>query len=105
MDFRIVGYGLWAVGSMVVWGLVLKDDIRQYRWLVKHRMVDRRRVSTAGGLWSDFALLLVAFSTGISIIALLVASEHPEIRGFSIAIALGAFLGAGIVKYTFRRRR
>ena len=105
MDYRVVMYGLWAVGSMIVWGLVLRDDVRQYRYLSRRRMVERRHISIAGALWSDFALVLVAIAAGISIIAVAISQEFPFIRGFTIAIALGAFLGAGIVKYSFRRRR
>lgn len=105
MDLRLVVYGVWAAGSMLVWGLVLRDDIRQYRWLVKHQMVERRRISTAGSLWSDFALLLVAIASALSIASLAFFADVPGVRGFALAGALGSFLGAGIVKYSFRRRR
>lgn len=105
MDLRLIMYGVWAVGSMFVWGLVLRDDIRQYRFMRRRGGQERRHISIAGALWSDFALVMVAVASGISILSLVVAQEYPAVRGFTIALALGGFLGAGLVKYTFRRRR
>ena len=105
MDIGIIVYLLWAVGSMFVWGLVLVDDLRQFRFLQRNHLRERRHLSVVGTMWSDFALVLVAIASGASIIALAVAKDIPGVRGLALAIALGAFLGAGLVKYSFRRRR
>lgn len=102
MDFRLIGYGAWALGSLLAWGAVLHEDIREYRMV---RRKDRRSQSAAKEVVSDFALLLVAITSAASIAALLVGQDIPGFRGFMLATALGAFLGAGIVKATFQRRR
>lgn len=107
MDFdgRLIIYAPWALGSVFFWGLVFRDDLREFRVVRKRFNRDRRSQTAAKELASDFALLLVAIASAVSLVNLVAGSDVPGLRGFSIAVALGGFLGAGIVKATFGRKR
>lgn len=99
---RLVIYGAWAFGSLAIWGRVLGLGLRSYRtW---------RDLRARRELLADFALFLVALSSCLSIVLLVIGQQGTGIRGFMLALALGGFTGAGIVLATFtghgkKRRR
>lgn len=106
LDGRLIVYALWAAASVAVWGRVFINEWRTYRTLPAD---ERRRPSFDNRLSrvkdeafreliSDFALLLVAVACSVSLIVLILGQDVPGLRGFAIAVALGAFLGAGLVR-------
>lgn len=97
IDLRLVVYALWAAGSVTVWGVVFCDDLRAYRSFPRNSRARRELVA-------DFGLLLTSVACAVSIAVLLLGQDVPGLRGFTLAVALGAFLGAGIVKVTLARR-
>jgi len=83
----------WAIAVTAVWGSILSDSVglmRQYH--------DRRAKREV--VWA-FALFLVALASMVSILFFVFVREVPGLRSFAAAIALGSFLGAGIVVKTF----
>lgn len=88
-------YGLWAVAMLFVWGGVVRDDWRAYKG-------DRRNV--LADLISDIALFICAVAAAVSLLVLIAGQDIPGLRGFALAVFLGGFLGAGIVKRTLRKR-
>jgi len=105
VDVRLVVYGVWALGSVIVWGRVFTDDLGDYRASRRMTRRERRARSAVQVLLSDFALFLVAIASALSILTLVIGQEVPGLRGFALALSLGAFFGAGLVKATFRGRR
>lgn len=105
MDLRLVVYGIWAAGCLVVWGRVFAEDWGDYMEARRAVRSDRRARSAGQTLLSDFALLLVAIASAISIVTLVVGQDVPGLRGFALALALGGFFGAGLVKASFRGRK
>lgn len=96
MEARYVMYALWAGAMLLVWGGVVRSDWRAYK---------RDRRDNLAELVSDIALLACAVAAAVSLIVLIAGQDIPGLRGFSLAIFLGAFLAAGIFKLTLRRRR
>lgn len=112
-ESRVIVYAVWAVACVLVWGRVFMHEVREYRALPH---VDRRQASTESrrvslrasarrGLIADFALFLVALACFLAIVSLIIADEIPGARGFFLALALGAFLGAGIFRLPPRAAR
>lgn len=95
MDTRLIVYAVWAAAMLVVWGLVVVRDYRAYR-------TDRRNV--LADLLSDIASFVSAVAAAISLVVLIIGQDVPGLRGFALALFLGGFLGAGIVKLTLGRR-
>ena len=104
-DSRLIIYAVWATGSVLVWGRVFSDDVGDYIEARRVTVRDRRAHSAIQILLADFALLLVAIASAISILTLVIGQDMPGLRGFALALALGAFFGAGLVKATFRSRK
>jgi hypothetical protein len=92
MDLRLAVMLLWALGSVTVWGLVVRDSLRSL-----HRYRDRR--ARRETIWA-FALFLVGLASCVSILSFSWGADVPGLRGLVAAIALGSFLGAGIVVKT-----
>lgn len=101
----VIVYGAWALASVGFWGFVWRDDLREYRFVRRVLKRDRRQQTAARELASDFALLLCAVAAAASLVFLVIGRDVPGLRGFVIAIELGGFLGAGIVKATYSRKR
>lgn len=83
---------LWALGAVGIWGSVFRDSLGA--WHTYHDRRSKREV-----IWA-FALFLVGLCSCIAIMALVLAPEGRGIRALLSALALGAFLGAGIVVKT-----
>lgn len=104
---RLIVYALWAVGCVVVWGRVfakalleyinLPDRERRNRTLPETRL-DAVRARAFREVVSDGALALVGVFAAMSLLTLIVGQEIPGLRGFALALALGAFFGAGLVR-------
>jgi len=105
LDWRVIGYGAWAVGSVIVWGKVFTDDFGDFRESRKLTRRERRARSATQILLSDFALLLVALSSALSILVFVTGQKVPGLQGFAVAVSLGMFFGAGLVKASFRGRK
>ena len=98
MSTGTVFYAVWAVLSVVVYGVVLVLSMRQL-----HRHHDRR---SRRELYVAVALFITAIASLGGITLALMDSERI-LRLGTTALALGAYLGAGIVialEY-FRRER
>lgn len=104
---RMIVYLLWAMGSVFVWGRVLWLEWEAYRALPtteRRRAPEERerlpavRAAARRELLSDASLFLVGVFAALSLVVLLVSPDVPGIRGFALALALGAFLGAGIFR-------
>jgi hypothetical protein len=96
MDSRLIVYAIWAGAMVVVWGGVVRYDWRAFK---------RDRRDNLPELVSDIALLASAIAAAAALIALILGQDVPGLRGFTLAVFLGAFLAAGIFKLTLRRRR
>lgn len=106
-DWRLVVYAVWAVGSVVAWGRVFLDTRREYLRLPQlerrrnqpmEARLDRVRAVAFREVVSDFALMLVALASFVALSTLIFGAEVAGLRGFALALALGAFLGAGIIR-------
>ena len=60
--------------------------------------LDRVRSAALREVVSDFALMLVALASFVALATLIFGAEVAGLRGFALALALGAFLGAGIIR-------
>lgn len=97
-DTRLPATILWGAGVVIVWGFVFVKALRQ--WRAYH---DRRAL---GDVRSDGALFIVAAFAGAAISLALLTPELPvddilrQLARMFSAVALGAFLMAGVVKLT-----
>jgi hypothetical protein len=104
---RLIVYAAWAIGCIVVWGRVfivawqdygrLPDEERRNYAPPSSRLAAVRDRAFREVV-SDFALLLVGVFAAASLFVLIFGQEIAGLRGFSLALALGAFLGAGLVR-------
>jgi hypothetical protein len=89
---RLLFFVLWGGGVLVAFSIVL-----YCRWKLWKSHRDKRSfrdVLEAVGLW------LVAAPAASAIGVLLVAPDQTTARGFLNAIALGAFVGVGLIMAT-----
>ena len=86
---------LWGPAVVLVWGKVLRDGWREWR-----RYRDRRAKAE---FLTELGLFLVAVSSLFAIVAFLVAPVGNPVIRVASAVALGAFLGAGIIAATLGR--
>ena len=92
MDLGFLMTILWAFLSVGIWGSVFRDSLGAW-----HRYHDRRARREV--IWA-FTLFLVGVCACFAIAAFVIAPEGRGIRAALSAVALGAFLGAGIVVKT-----
>jgi hypothetical protein len=96
IDTRIAVFLLWGVGTVVVYSVVLSVRIQRWR---RHKY-DRRsaeRAEASRNLIAGFALWLTAFCSGAGVALVLFGEAGTGLRSFAVAIALGAFTGAGLI--------
>lgn len=79
----------WGGGTLWFYGQVLAKRLRS--WRLHHDKRSKR------DLIAGIALFMVALSSSLSILVVLLGAGGTGIRGFFAAISLGAFLAAGIV--------
>ena len=92
---RFVVFFGWGVSSVLVWGGVL---FGAYRSWTRHR--DRRSLRE---VLSVAALFVTAAGSTIAVFGVLFGESGSTPRQFALALALGMFLGAGIVMLGMRR--
>ena len=86
---RILFFGIWGVGTLIVYGIVIV-----YRWKLWRHHHDRRSFRD---FLEGFALWLVSFGASAAVAAVLLYPDASTIRGFLNSLALGAFFAAGVV--------
>ena len=96
IDTRIVAFLLWGGGTVAIYSIVLAQRIRHWRRTRRDRR-HQERIEATRDVVAGFALWLVAFASGASTALVLFGTPGTGIRGLAIAIALGAFTGAGLV--------
>jgi hypothetical protein len=89
MDLKFAIYVVWGLGTVVVYGIVLRKRRRSYR--LHHDARSRR------DLISGLALFITSLCSFLAITFVLFGEPGTGIRGLFAATALGAYLGAGIV--------
>lgn len=104
-DLKLMVYGAWATGCLVVWGKAFSDAFGDYKLVRRGIRRERRAQSALKELLSDAAMLLVAIASAVAIVTLVIGQDVPGVRGFTLAMVLGGILGAGVVKVTFRSRK
>lgn len=96
-DWRILSFSIWGLGAVAVFGVHLARERRQYK--LHHDSRAMRDLLTASGLF------LTALASAISVWMVLFGQAGTGLRGLAVAVALGAFLGVGIVLVTTGRKR
>lgn len=94
-DERVIFLILWGLGCVVVYSRVLFLNVRTWRVRRDHRAL--RELLASIGLW------LTSFASASAVASVLFAPVS-SIRGFWTALALGAFLGVGIILATERTK-
>lgn len=89
---RLLFFGVWGVGVILVYGFVIFA-----RWRIWRHHHDRRSFRD---FLEAFALWLVAFGASAAVASVLIYPDASTIRGFLNSLALGAFFGAGVVMAT-----
>ena len=96
---RLFVYLLWGFGTVLIFGVVLFR-----RWLrFQHHRRDRRKAvrrDVRKDMMSGGALFLTALGAAAGIAFVLFGEAGSGPRSFAIALALGAFTGAGLVMAT-----
>ena len=94
---RLLFYGLWGGGVLLLFSIVAVRRLRNHR---QHR--DRRSFRD---LLEGIGLWLVSFAASAAVASLVFYPEAASLRGALNAIALGAFVGVGIIMATEERAR
>ena len=84
---RLAVFMIWGLGTVLVWGDVLRKRRRKLR---RYHDVRARRDFLEG-----LGLFLVAISSAISIFMVLFGAAGTGLRGLAVAVSLGAFLAVG----------
>jgi hypothetical protein len=86
---RLVMLLIWGGGTVVAYGTVFVHRLRSW-----HLHRDARSTRE---LVSAFGLLLTSLGAALAIGVVLLGPPGSDIRGWFVALALGAFFAAGIV--------
>ena len=99
IDTRLAAFLVWGTGTLVIYAVVF---VRRFHRFVVHRRDRRRRVrrDVRQDVMSGFALLMVSFGSAAATALVLFGETGSSLRGFFVALALGAFTGAGLVMLT-----
>lgn len=92
IDWRLAFFILWGGGCVLIYGVVFMNRLALYR--KHHDRRSRRDLGEASGLF------LVAGSAALAIMTVLFAPEAASVRGLVNALALGGFLGVGVIMAT-----
>lgn len=95
MTERFLLFAAWGFTSTIVWGMVLSDAYGAYKVFGDKR--SKRE------LLRDGALFITAFGSTLAVLGVLFGEQGTTWRGIALAAALGAFLGAGVVRLSLRR--
>ncbi len=91
IDTRWIAYLIWGLGTVMVYGLVLRKGWRV--WRVRR---DRRAQRE---LMERIARFLVAVASLASLTLALWGEAGTGARGLVIALALGAYTAAGVIEF------
>ena len=96
IDTRLAIFMLWGGGTVITFGMLL---VKRWHRFQVHRSDRRRivRIAVRHDVLSAVALFLTAFGSAASIFMILFGEAGSTPRSFALALALGAFLGAGLV--------
>lgn len=94
---RLLFYGAWGGGVVLLFSIVLIRRIRGYRYHQDRRSF--RDLLEGVGLW------LVSFTASAAVASVLWYPDASTLRGLLNAIALGAFLGVGVIMATEERAK
>ena len=94
-ELRFLVVALWGVSVAIVYLLVF---LREWKAFLRHHDSRGRR-----DLLASFARFLTAIAACLAILGVLAGDYVVGLRGALTALALGAFLGAGLVELTDRR--
>ena len=94
-EIRFIVIAGWGIAVAVVYSFILAREWRSYDR--HHDIRSRRDLLAAFGRW------IVAMASCLAILGILFGDYVAGIRGALTALALGAFLGAGIVELTDRK--
>lgn len=89
MDWRLLMLFVWGGGCVAVWGQVLLYSVQQYREYGEHDARARRDLVASG------ALFITALCSALAVFLVLFGERGTGLRGFTTALALGAFFAAG----------
>lgn len=89
LDFRVLTYVIWGIGTTLVYGYVLLCRTRAFRR--RHDRRSRRELMTGIGLF------LTAFAANLAVLVVLFGREAgQDARSFFVALSLGAFFAVGV---------
>jgi hypothetical protein len=91
-DERFVILLIWGLGTVLAYALVLRGRVRS--WRVRRDSRSRRE------LVSGLGLFMTALASCTSLTVVLFGEAGTSLRGWFIALALGAFTGSGIIMAT-----
>ena len=92
LDWRLILGAAWGGGGVWGYGSVLRIRLRANR--VHHDARTRRDLNSGLGLF------ITALGSGLATVFVLIGPEGASVRGFASAVALGSFLGAGLIMRT-----
>lgn len=90
IDTRLLAYLVWGVGTVIVYLVVL------YRRRIAYARLHTRKALQ--DLVSSFALFITALCSFLAITGVFFTEMGAGIRGFFVAIALGAFFASGLIQ-------
>ena len=91
IDTRWLAYMIWGVGTVIVYGLVLRKGYRSFH---AHRDGRSRRE-----LIARTARFMVAVASAAGILFALYGEPGTGFRALVISLALGAFTAAGVIEF------
>lgn len=99
MTDRTLMFMLWGGGCVIVFSIVFSKRWLNYR---RHRRDRRKSVrrDVRKDVVSGFALFLSALGSAAAVGFVLLGEAGSTPRSFALALALGAFFGAGIIMAT-----
>lgn len=89
IDWRFAALLLWGAGTVLAYGLVLRG--RFHAW-IRHKDVRSRRELIYG-----IGLFLTSLASATSLTVVLFGEAGTSVRGWFVAVSLGAFTGTGII--------
>lgn len=95
-DGRLIVLLMWGGGTVGAYTQVFVNRLRSWRY---HHDARARR-----DLLEGTGLLIAALASALSTAMLLFTQGHGGLRGFLIALALGAFLAVGVYMAQEERR-
>src|SRR5262245_321486 len=90
LDTRFLAYLIWGIGTVVIYGAVMRHGWRRWR--------ARRDARARRELYERIARFMVALASLASLTLALFGETGTGLRGLVIALALGAFAASGAIE-------